>query len=95
MLSTASGPERRCVACRVRAERSKLLRVIRQIDGQVALWKHFKQMGRSAYVCKKVDCIEKTIKRQLLQRALNASLPLQVADDLHAVLQRSGNGCGD
>ena len=63
--------ERRCVACRRLADRRELWRVIRLAGGGLAL-DH--GMGRSAYLCPTLPCLEET-RRRRLQRSLRCPVP--------------------
>ena len=71
--------ERRCVACRRLADRRELWRVIRLAGGGLAL-DH--GMGRSAYLCPTLPCLEETRRRRRLQRSLRCPVP----DTLLAIL---------
>jgi len=64
--------ERRCVACRRLADRRELWRVIRLAEGGLAL---DQGMGRSAYLCPTLPCLEDTRRRRRLQRALRCPVP--------------------
>ena len=64
--------ERRCVACRRLADRSGFWRVIRLAKGGLAL---DQGMGRSAYICPTLRCLEDTRKRRRLQKALRCPVP--------------------
>lgn len=61
---------RRCIACRKIGEKHEFLRVVRKKSGEVVFDSEFKEFGRSAYLCKKKECIEKGFKRKRLEKAL-------------------------
>jgi predicted RNA-binding protein YlxR (DUF448 family) len=82
-------PQRRCVVCRQRKDRSTLWRVTRQPTGAVVLWTQPRQVGRSAYVCREVDCVISALKRESLQRALKIGLPEEVKKQLLEGLEGS------
>lgn len=82
--------ERRCVACRRLADRRELWRVIRLADGGLAL---DQGMGRSAYLCPTLPCLEDTRRRRRLQRALRCPVPDSVLVDLADRL-KAGNPAG-
>lgn len=65
-------PERTCVACRAKRERSDLLRVARRPDGTVAADPEGKAPGRGAYVCRRAGCVAEAQPR--LSRALRRPL---------------------
>ncbi|MFM7287323.1 MAG: YlxR family protein [Cyanobium sp.] len=76
---------RRCVACRTLRDRRELWRVVRQAEGGVVL---DQGMGRSAYLCPKLSCLEEARKRRRLQRALRCPLDERLLDVL---MQRLSN----
>ncbi|MFM7266416.1 MAG: YlxR family protein [Cyanobium sp.] len=78
--------ERRCVACRRLADRRELWRVIRLAEGGLAL---DQGMGRSAYLCATLPCLEDARRRRRLQRALRCPVPDSVLVALAERLQPS------
>jgi predicted RNA-binding protein YlxR (DUF448 family) len=71
---------RRCVACRNLLDRQHLLRVIRLAQGEgLAL---DQGMGRSAYVCPRLECLEEARQRRRLQRALRTAIPDRIYEAL-------------
>ncbi len=72
---------RRCVSCRQLQDRSLLWRIIRRHEGGIAL---ATGMGRSAYLCPRLECLEEARRRKRLQRALRC----QVADSIYAALEQ-------
>jgi predicted RNA-binding protein YlxR (DUF448 family) len=76
---------RRCVACRTLQDRRGLWRVVRQAGGGVVL---DQGMGRSAYVCPQLSCLEETRRRRRLQRALRCPVDESL---LETLMQRLSN----
>ncbi len=76
---------RRCVACRTLRDRRELWRVVRQAGGGVVL---DQGMGRSAYVCPQLSCLEETRRRRRLQRALRCPVDESLMETL---MQRLSN----
>lgn len=63
-------PQRTCVACRsVRAKRD-LIRVVRLVDGSIAVDETGKKSGRGAYLCRQRVCWDTALQRGALERAL-------------------------
>ena len=79
---------RRCVACRKLFNREQLLKVTRDYQGGVVL---DGGMGRSAYLCPNVDCLEESCRRKRLQKALRCQVPASVVE----MLQKRLNHCSD
>jgi uncharacterized protein len=76
---------RRCVACRALRDRRELWRVVRRAEGGIVL---DQGMGRSAYVCPQLSCLEETRRRRRLQRALRCPVDERLLDRL---MQRLSN----
>ncbi len=77
---------RRCVSCRKVAHRNQLLRVVRtHPTGTV----QFNQgMGRSAYLCPQVDCLNAAHKKNRLGRSLKMSVPEEIYEQLYKYIPR-------
>lgn len=65
-------PLRTCVACRQRAARGELLRVV-LIDGQLQVDERAVLQGRGAWVHPTVKCLKQAVSRGAFARALRAS----------------------
>ncbi len=81
-------PVRTCVACRVRAPRSALVRVVVQ-DGSLVADEKAILPGRGAWVHDADECVETAIRRRAFGRALRVSgdLDTQTFQETH---QRKG-----
>jgi predicted RNA-binding protein YlxR (DUF448 family) len=78
---------RRCVACRCLTDRQALWRVVRQAGGGVVL---DQGMGRSAYLCRQLSCLEEAQRRRRLQRALRCPVEASLLDTLMQRLSNEG-----
>ncbi|MEM6252587.1 MAG: YlxR family protein [Cyanobacteria bacterium P01_D01_bin.156] len=73
---------RQCVSCRKVLHRKELLRVVRTHPAKVV---QFSQgMGRSAYLCRNLACLEIAHKKNRLGRSLRTSVP----EDIYQQLQQ-------
>ncbi len=77
-------PLRTCVACRTERQKRDLLRIVRAPDGVVRFDPGGRAAGRGAYICADGACWSAAIKHKSIERALSASLPL----DLRGQLER-------
>ncbi|NEM90416.1 YlxR family protein [Galbitalea soli] len=68
-------PVRTCLGCRSRAERSSLLRVVAR-DGVVLPDPSATLPGRGAWVHPTSECVDKSISRKALGRALRVAVAL-------------------
>ncbi len=83
-------PMRRCVGCGISKEKSELIRVIRDTEGNIRLDPTGRANGRGAYVCRDEKCLEMAIKKKGLERTLKVSVPDEIADDLKKELREHG-----
>lgn len=67
-------PQRTCIACRDKADKRNLTRIVRTPEGQVEVDSTGKKNGRGAYVCDKLKCWERIANSHLLNQALKAEI---------------------
>jgi len=75
-----------CIVCRARFEKSQLIRVVKNKNGEIAVDTTHKQEGRGAYICGKT-CIEKCLKSRLINRAFKREVDKSVYEKISAVLE--------
>ncbi|MCM1982716.1 YlxR family protein [Lyngbya confervoides] len=76
---------RRCISCRRLAHREQFLKVVRlSCSGQVVIGMG---MGRSAYLCPTLDCLQVARKKRRLERSLRVTVPPQIYEALENQLQ--------
>lgn len=80
-------PQRMCVGCRSMKPKSELFRVVKTPDGTVVFDETNKQPGRGAYICKNIECFNKTIKTKALARALKTAIPDDVRESVCNILK--------
>ena len=68
-------PLRKCTGCGEMKSKKEMIRVLLDPDGQVLIDDTGKKNGRGAYLCKKLSCLEKSIKTRGLERSLKTNLP--------------------
>ena len=65
--------DRRCISCRKVSPKQEFWRIVRTFpSGQVQL---DEGMGRSAYICPQLSCLQAAQKKNRLGRSLHASVP--------------------
>ena len=75
--------QRMCAVCRELKTKDGLLRIVRCSDG-VVLDSTGKIQGRGAYICKKVECIQKARKVRAIERSLSVKIDGAVYDAVEA-----------
>jgi len=78
-------PERMCMVCRQKNDKSNLIRVVKQKDNSICIDLSHKMNGRGSYICNNSDCIQKTIKTQALNRAFKMQIDASVYEEIKNV----------
>ena len=73
-----SVPMRMCVVCRNMIPKKELLRIVRGTDGSYFFDPTFKANGRGAYICDKPECMEKCLKKKMMNHAFRTQIPDEV-----------------
>lgn len=69
---------RRCISCKKIASKREFWRIVRLPNSSEIVFDQ--GIGRSAYVCPKLDCLQKAQSKNLLKRALRAMVPGKIYD---------------
>ncbi len=80
-------PERMCVVCKKRLSKGELVRVVAAPDG-VKIDADGKLQGRGAYLCKESVCVERCIKKKVLDRVLKTEVPSEIYEALRTFADR-------
>lgn len=83
-MKTKKVPLRKCLGCNEQKNKRELIRVVKNKEGEIALDLTGKANGRGAYICKSIECFEKSRKRKAIERALQSN----ISDDLYASMRK-------
>ena len=72
-------PQRTCVGCRRKADRSRLLRVVAAGDGTLVPDPRTRLPGRGAWVHPDAGCLDQAVRRRAFARALRLQAPADLA----------------
>ena len=75
-------PERTCIACRTKGDKSLFIKVVSNKNGQVFIEKDAKLDGRGAYVCKNIECAKLCKKNKALNRVFKRPIDDSVSEEL-------------
>ena len=67
-------PQRTCVGCRTTAPKRGFVRIVRTVEGRVAVDPTGKAAGRGAYLCASPSCWEVGLKRGRLAQSLRVTI---------------------
>jgi predicted RNA-binding protein YlxR (DUF448 family) len=87
-LEQRAVPTRTCVHCRSSKDKRELMRVVRTPEGEIRLDPTGRANGRGAYVCHDEACIAGATGKGSLGRALGATVPANLADELRRAISR-------
>lgn len=73
-----SEPLRMCAVCRGMFPKSELIRIVKTQEGSFIADETGKAQGRGAYICAHGACIDKCIKKRLLDKSFKSSLPKEI-----------------
>jgi len=84
-------PIRMCIGCHRRKPKAQLLRIVKEVGGNIYIDDSFKKPGRGTYMCKDVDCLSTVRKKKNLERYLKSNvsdefyhyLLTKIQQDLH------------
>jgi len=87
-MSRKHVPQRTCVGCREIRPKREMVRIVRTPDGGVEIDETGKESGRGAYLCRRQECWEIALQKDLLEHALRVSL----TDEERATLEEFAHG---
>jgi uncharacterized protein len=76
-------PQRMCTGCMEMKPKKELIRVVRNKEGEVSLDLTGKKPGRGAYLCRNIQCLEKSFKTKRLER----NLETKISEEIHNKLK--------
>ena len=82
MAKTKSVPMRMCIACREMKPKKELLRVVRNVAGEISVDLSGKAAGRGAYICTAETCQKKLNDKKLLNKAFSADVNSSVYENV-------------
>lgn len=84
-------PLRKCLGCNEQFEKKSLIRIVRNKEGIYSVDFTGKAHGRGAYICNKLECLEKVIKKDSLSRAFQEKVPQHVYETLKEEFINNGS----
>ena len=79
-------PQRTCMGCNEKKDKKDLIRIVKNKEGEVSIDKTGKQEGRGAYICDKIECLDKVIKSKRLERVLEIKISQEIYENLRGVI---------
>jgi len=85
-------PLRMCTGCGEMKTKKEMIRVLKTPEEEIVIDSTGKKNGRGAYICCKVECLQRAIKTKGLDRSLKVSIPKEIVETLEKemILLESG-----
>ena len=83
-------PQRMCTGCMEMKQKKELIRVVRNKEGEVSLDLTGKKPGRGAYLCRNIQCLEKSFKTKRLERNLETKISEEIYNKLKEEISNEG-----
>lgn len=87
MLKTNKIQIRKCGGCNIEDNKENLIKITRSKNGEVRVMPDSKFTGRSVYLCKNNECIEKAFKKGKLFKILKCKQDETLKEKIRAVLE--------
>ena len=75
-------PQRMCVGCQEMKPKKELIRIVRTPQDSVEIDSTGKKSGRGAYICPRVECLQRASKEKRLEKALQR----QISKEIYQIL---------
>lgn len=79
-------PQRTCMGCNEKKDKKELIRIVKNKENDISIDLTGKMEGRGAYICNKIECLEKIIKSKRLEKILECKINEDVYNKLRGVI---------
>ena len=79
-------PKRTCIGCNEKKEKRELIRIVKNKEKEITIDRTGKLPGRGAYLCDKVECLDKAIKAKKLERTFEMMIDNAIYEKLRGVM---------
>lgn len=79
-------PMRMCNGCMEMKPKKELIRIVKSPTGEISVDLTGKKSGRGAYICKDVECLEKSYKAKRLNKNLESEINSEIYEKLKEVI---------
>ena len=81
--------KRQCCFCKEIKDKQDLIRITKDyLSGEIKINTENKIQGRSVYICKNDECVEKAVKKKKIAALLKSDLPENIKQELYTVLKK-------
>ena len=83
-------PLRKCTGCLEMKNKKELVRIVHNDGGEFSLDFTGKKPGRGAYICPRMECLEKAHKSKGLERSFKCAVPKEIYEQIRTELANAG-----
>ncbi len=80
-------PERMCVVTREKTEKRKLLRIVKDKEGNISVDETGKKNGKGAYITKDLNVLETAKKNKVLERVFEIGNLDNIYDEIEKIIK--------
>lgn len=81
-----NSPQRTCMGCNAKKDKSELIRIVKNKQNEISIDKTGKTQGRGAYICNNINCLQKVMKNNRLEKVLNTKISEETYNNLRGVI---------
>lgn len=93
-------PLRTCIGCGLKKPKNELISIIKSPKAEntasfEVFEKNVKKDGRSAYICKNIECLKKATKYRKLEKSFKCKIDKEIYDSIENIINRSEKNIGE
>lgn len=79
-------PQRTCMGCNEKKDKKDLIRIVKDKEKNISIDLTGKSEGRGAYICNKIECLDKVLKSKRLEKILECKINEDIYNKLRGVI---------
>lgn len=88
-MKTRKIPMRKCIGCMESFPKKELCRIVKTKENEIFFDSSGKLNGRGTYICKKTECLDKSIKSKRLSKSLEAEIPEEIYEAIKNEIEKN------
>ena len=74
------------MGCNEKKNKTDLIRIVKNSNGEINIDRTGKMQGRGAYICDDIACLEKAIKSKRIDRVFESTIENEIYEKLRGVI---------
>ena len=79
-------PQRTCIGCNSKKDKKEFIRIVKNKENEISIYRTGKKEGRGAYICDNIACLEKLIKSKRLEKVFDIKISEEIYENLRGVI---------